>query len=148
MVAVSMARVSAENRLPITDGARKLFRWGRNLYWTGVILAVSILSMAVIFAFLDSEPIFQRATSVVVLGVIPALMVWGSGLVIFIILRAASSVCDWTTAALQCARTGINGRPTRSATPLPAALPFFAGGLGLMGFLGRRRKRKAAIAAA
>jgi hypothetical protein len=28
-------------------------------------------------------------------------------------------------------------------TPLPAALPLFAGGLGLMGFLGRRKKRKA-----
>jgi hypothetical protein len=36
-----------------------------------------------------------------------------------------------------------------SSTPLPAALPLFAGGLGLMGFLGRRkRKVSAAIAAA
>ena len=36
-----------------------------------------------------------------------------------------------------------------SATPLPAALPLFATGLGAMGFLARRRKRKsgAAIAA-
>jgi hypothetical protein len=31
-----------------------------------------------------------------------------------------------------------------TATPLPAALPLFAGGLGLMGFLARRRKAKAA----
>ena len=30
------------------------------------------------------------------------------------------------------------------ATPLPAALPLFAGGLGAMGLLGWRRKRKAA----
>ena len=30
-----------------------------------------------------------------------------------------------------------------SATPLPAALPLFAGGLGLIGLLARRRKRKA-----
>ena len=29
-----------------------------------------------------------------------------------------------------------------SATPLPAALPLFAGGLGLIGLLARRRKRK------
>ena len=33
------------------------------------------------------------------------------------------------------------------ATPLPGALPLFAGGLGALGLLGWRRKRKAAIAA-
>jgi len=33
------------------------------------------------------------------------------------------------------------------ATPLPAALPLFATGLGVMGLLGWRRKRKAALAA-
>ena len=31
-----------------------------------------------------------------------------------------------------------------AATPLPAALPLFAGGLGVIGLLARRRKRKAA----
>lgn len=31
-------------------------------------------------------------------------------------------------------------------TPLPAALPLFAGGVGLLGFFGRRRKRKIAAA--
>jgi hypothetical protein len=35
-----------------------------------------------------------------------------------------------------------------AATPLPAALPLFAGGLGAMGLLGWRRKRKAAAIAA
>jgi hypothetical protein len=35
-----------------------------------------------------------------------------------------------------------------SATPLPAALPLFAGGLGAMGLFGVRRKRKAAANAA
>ena len=37
-----------------------------------------------------------------------------------------------------------------ATTPLPAALPLFAGGLGLMGLLGGRRKRKskASLAAA
>jgi hypothetical protein len=34
-----------------------------------------------------------------------------------------------------------------SATPLPAALPLFASGLGVMGWLARRRKRKAQAAA-
>jgi hypothetical protein len=34
-----------------------------------------------------------------------------------------------------------------ATTPLPAALPLFAGGLGVIGLLGRRRKQKAALAA-
>ncbi len=33
------------------------------------------------------------------------------------------------------------------ATPLPAALPLFASGLGALGLLGWRRKRKAAVSA-
>ena len=37
--------------------------------------------------------------------------------------------------------------PVVSSTPLPAALPLFATGLGAMGFFGWRRKRKAAVAA-
>jgi hypothetical protein len=35
-----------------------------------------------------------------------------------------------------------------SATPLPAALPLFAGGLGLIGFLSRRRKQNGSATAA
>jgi hypothetical protein len=35
-----------------------------------------------------------------------------------------------------------------SSAPLPAALPLFAGGLGALGWLGRRRKRKVALATA
>ena len=40
--------------------------------------------------------------------------------------------------------------PGLSATPLPAALPLFAGGLGMFGFISRRKKRNAekALAAA
>jgi hypothetical protein len=34
-----------------------------------------------------------------------------------------------------------------SATPLPAALPLFASGLGALGLLSRRKKRKTALAA-
>ena len=37
---------------------------------------------------------------------------------------------------------------TTSATPLPAALPLFAGGLGVIGLLARRKKRKATTLAA
>jgi hypothetical protein len=50
------------------------------------------------------------------------------------------------------ATTDISGTWTTSlgavATPLPAALPLFAGGLGVMGLLGWRRKRKASAAIA
>jgi hypothetical protein len=44
----------------------------------------------------------------------------------------------------------LTGTQTIAATPLPAALPLFATGLGVAGLLARRRKRKngAAIAAA
>jgi hypothetical protein len=35
--------------------------------------------------------------------------------------------------------------PGLSATPLPGALPLFAGGLGAMGFFGSRRKRKGVV---
>jgi hypothetical protein len=38
--------------------------------------------------------------------------------------------------------------PAPSATPLPAAFPMFAGGLGLIGLLARRKKRKVATIAA
>ena len=42
----------------------------------------------------------------------------------------------------------LTGNPVSvSATPLPAALPLFASGLGALGLLGRRKKRKAATAA-
>ena len=34
-----------------------------------------------------------------------------------------------------------------TATPLPASLPLFAGGLGVIFFVARRAKRKAAVAA-
>jgi hypothetical protein len=47
---------------------------------------------------------------------------------------------------LELQATGVNGPIGQSnfqlaTTPLPAALPLFAGGLGLMGWLSRRRKK-------
>jgi len=44
--------------------------------------------------------------------------------------------------------TGVITYSAASATPLPAALPLFAGGLGVVGLLTRRRELKAAAAAA
>ena len=42
--------------------------------------------------------------------------------------------------------TCLDCGPAVATTPLPAALPLFAGGLGLFGLLARRRKKKAAAA--
>lgn len=44
--------------------------------------------------------------------------------------------------------TGTGGTISPSATPLPAALPLFASGFGVMGWFGWRRKRKHATALA
>ncbi len=41
----------------------------------------------------------------------------------------------------------FDGNPTVSAVPVPAALPLLAGGLGLMGLVGWRRRRKNAAPA-
>ena len=49
------------------------------------------------------------------------------------------------TAGINGQVDGLFGGIQVAATPLPAALPLFAGGLGLMGFLARRRKRNAAV---
>jgi hypothetical protein len=54
---------------------------------------------------------------------------------------AASSATEDSTATLTVL-------PAPVATPLPAALPLFAAGLGGFGFLGWRRKRKARAAVA
>jgi hypothetical protein len=43
--------------------------------------------------------------------------------------------------------TGFTGLENVSQAPLPAALPLFAGGLGLLGFYGRRRKLRGQQAA-
>ena len=43
---------------------------------------------------------------------------------------------------------GLSGQDFSATTPVPAALPLFATGLGLMGLLGWRRKRKAQAGAA
>jgi hypothetical protein len=58
-------------------------------------------------------------------------------------------VGDFTWFALEAPINGILVTGINTAnTPLPAALPMFAGGLGVMGLLARRRKRKAAAALA
>ena len=73
-------------------------------------------------------------------------------------IRQVSATCSWrsrpeTSLILQLASaetasndsTAINA--SLSSTPLPAALPLFATGLGVMGWLARRKKRNAAFLA-
>ena len=66
---------------------------------------------------------------------------------------------DWDPAAagsylITLALFNENGDPLLSvdeqinATPVPATLPLFAGGAGILGFFARRRKKKAAVAVA
>jgi hypothetical protein len=40
----------ADERPLISGGAWKLAKWGRILYWTGVIFAVLMVGMAIMFA--------------------------------------------------------------------------------------------------
>jgi hypothetical protein len=68
---------------------------------------------------------------------------------------AATVDCDGVAAAITVRVSGFvssaqSGNTLIGTTPLPAALPLFAGGLGVMSLLTRRKKRKnaAALAAA
>lgn len=57
------------------------------------------------------------------------------------------SPCTTNPTAVRVEMTG-NATASIGATPLPAALPLFASGLGALGFIGWRRKRKALTRAA
>jgi hypothetical protein len=65
-----------------------------------------------------------------------------------IALNAAVTM-DTNTISNDCTSSGFSGGPN-GITPIPAALPLFAGGLGALGLLGwcRKRKNAAALAAA
>jgi hypothetical protein len=51
--------------------------------------------------------------------------------------------CD-TSSCSESDGTVLFSQITETTTPIPAALPLFGGGLGVIGFLARRRKRKIA----
>ena len=83
----------------------------------------------------------------------------GSGTLTFEIVNAFALLSDNFTFAWEetCANDIILGSPTltsssgggtQSATPPPPALPLFATGLGALGLLARRKKRKGAAALA
>jgi hypothetical protein len=57
----------------------------------------------------------------------------------------------WVSAFVSGGETFTNlltGELTTAATPLPAALPLFASGAGVIGLFGWRRKKKKAASAA
>jgi hypothetical protein len=77
----------------------------------------------------------------------------GGEVVIFEFGNPMNTNCDTSGTSIQCGQnsdefpgsTIFSASPV-SATPLPAALPLFATGLGAMGLFGWRRKRKNASA--
>jgi hypothetical protein len=81
--------------------ARKLQRWSDLLYWTGAITAILMLSISVAFALLDQESVFQRIDSVLILGVLPALLIRGGVFVTCVALRGAISLTDQYAADLK-----------------------------------------------
>lgn len=53
------------------------------------------------------------------------------------------TVLNFTQVAIQVGGEGFFADPDPAAVPVPASLPLIAGGLGMAGFVLRRRKRKA-----
>jgi hypothetical protein len=68
----------------------------------------------------------------------------GDGTLAFLISGTLANVFDvWVKTSAGSGEMALTGSEF-SQTPLPAALPLFAGGLGALGLLGWRRKKKAA----
>ncbi len=71
----------------------------------------------------------------------------GDGTLAFLISGTLANVFDvWVKTSVGSGDMALTGSEL-SQTPLPAALPLFAGGLGALGLLGWRRKKKAAASA-
>jgi hypothetical protein len=63
-------------------------------------------------------------------------------------IEPESGTCPAGVVNNSCGNTTFTGSLAISSTPLPAALPLFATGLGALGLLGWRRKRKTQAVAA
>lgn len=74
---------------------QKLTRCCRTLRRFGAILALLLLSLAFLFTFLDQEPISQRTASFIVLGFIPAMLIWMTVWLLNILLREVLLFYDW-----------------------------------------------------
>jgi PEP-CTERM motif len=64
------------------------------------------------------------------------------------LVKVQNEACNCNNPTGLLVSASPSSAPAPSAVPLPAALPLFASGLGVMGFLGWRRKRKKAAAMA
>jgi hypothetical protein len=73
---------------------QKLARRCRSLRRFGAFLALLLLSLAFLFAFLDPEPISQRTVSFIVLGFIPAILTWMTVWLLNILLREVVLLYD------------------------------------------------------
>jgi hypothetical protein len=79
--------------LAVSKKQQKLARRGYVLYWTGRITAILLLAaIIIIFAILDSEPIFQRVASVLILGAMPALSIWIGASVVYKLLNGSELI--------------------------------------------------------
>ena len=65
----------------------------------------------------------------------------------YLVFGVVNWIDDQFDSGLAFNDVSIDGNPINPGeTPLPATLPLFATGLGVLGLLGWRRKRKAALA--
>jgi hypothetical protein len=81
--------------------AAQLARWNRRLRRAGVGFATLILAAATAFALIDVEPVFQRAASVIILGIIPASLTWLGTALICRMLTEASLLFDSTATVVR-----------------------------------------------
>jgi len=65
----------------------------------------------------------------------------GGGNELLILLSANTRTFDFSMSGTRSALSSLQGFAGPTATPLPAALPLFAGGLACVGFLMSRKKR-------
>jgi NADH:ubiquinone oxidoreductase subunit 3 (subunit A) len=80
-----------------------------------------LVVVSLIFIVFDTEPLFQRAASIVILGVLPAITIWACAFLIFQALMAI----NWLTAKkmsglgqawkLRVSRTAMSSMPVHSS---------------------------------
>jgi hypothetical protein len=98
-----MARYTRENQgnVAALQVPEKLADWGHLVYRPGRAIAILILVTAAVLALIDGEPLFQRTTTVIILGIIPASLIWVGTIVVYRALRDISAVYRSTSMILR-----------------------------------------------